>query len=74
VVPELLWRDDVSAAALPEHVATLIDEPAVVWGCVDGDRLDEFFEDVTVTDLPGIGHFSPLEAPQAWADAIRRHL
>jgi pimeloyl-ACP methyl ester carboxylesterase len=35
-----------------------------------GDRLDEFFEDVTVTDLPGAGHFSPLEAPAAWAASI----
>jgi pimeloyl-ACP methyl ester carboxylesterase len=37
-----------------------------------GDRLHEFFEDVTVTDLPGAGHFSPLEAPEAWAAALRR--
>lgn len=35
-----------------------------------GDRLDEFFADVTVTDLPGAGHFSPLEAPAAWAASI----
>ena len=37
-----------------------------------GDRLDEFFADVTVTDLPGAGHFSPLEAPEAWAAEHRR--
>jgi pimeloyl-ACP methyl ester carboxylesterase len=37
-----------------------------------GDRLHEFFEDVTVTDLPGAGHFSPLEAPEAWAAALER--
>ncbi len=36
-----------------------------------GDRLDEFFSDARVTDLPGAGHFSPLEAPEAFADAIR---
>ena len=35
-----------------------------------GDRLGEFFEDVTLTDLPGAGHFSPLEAPAAWAASI----
>lgn len=35
-----------------------------------GDRLGEFFTDVTVTDLPGSGHFVPLEAPEAFADAI----
>jgi pimeloyl-ACP methyl ester carboxylesterase len=39
-----------------------------------GDRLDEFFADVTITDLPGVGHFSPLEAPEAWAEAVRAHL
>jgi pimeloyl-ACP methyl ester carboxylesterase len=37
-----------------------------------GDRLHEFFEDVAVTDLPGAGHFSPLEAPEAWAAALER--
>ncbi len=36
-----------------------------------GDRLDDFFSDARVTDLPGAGHFSPLEAPEAFADAIR---
>ena len=39
-----------------------------------GDRLDEFFSDVTVTDLPEAGHFSPLEAPDAYAAAIRELL
>ncbi len=36
-----------------------------------GDRLDAWFSDVTVTSLPGAGHFSPLEAPDAYATAIR---
>jgi pimeloyl-ACP methyl ester carboxylesterase len=36
-----------------------------------GDRLDEFFADATITDMPGTGHFSPLEAPEAFAAAIR---
>jgi pimeloyl-ACP methyl ester carboxylesterase len=35
------------------------------------DRLGEFFSDVTVTPMPDAGHFSPLEAPQAFAAAIR---
>jgi pimeloyl-ACP methyl ester carboxylesterase len=35
-----------------------------------GDRLDEFFADAAVQILPGVGHFSPLEAPDAWATAI----
>jgi pimeloyl-ACP methyl ester carboxylesterase len=36
-----------------------------------GDRLDEFFADVTVTPLPDAGHFVPLEAPEAFAAAVR---
>jgi pimeloyl-ACP methyl ester carboxylesterase len=35
-----------------------------------GDRLGEFFSDVTLQALPGVGHFSPLEAPQEFASAI----
>jgi pimeloyl-ACP methyl ester carboxylesterase len=35
-----------------------------------GDRLDAWFANVTVTPLPGAGHFSPLEAPEAFAAAI----
>ncbi|MCA0145331.1 alpha/beta fold hydrolase [Blastococcus sp. LR1] len=38
------------------------------------DRLDEFFADVTVTPVPGAGHFLPLEAPEAFAAAIRAAL
>ena len=36
-----------------------------------GDRLGEFFADVAVTPLPDSGHFVPLEAPDAFASAIR---
>jgi pimeloyl-ACP methyl ester carboxylesterase len=35
------------------------------------DRLDEFFSAVTLRPLPGVGHFSPLEAPDRFAEAIR---
>jgi pimeloyl-ACP methyl ester carboxylesterase len=35
-----------------------------------GDRLQEFFADVTVRELPGAGHFSPLEAAPSFAEAI----
>jgi pimeloyl-ACP methyl ester carboxylesterase len=34
------------------------------------DRIDEFFSAATVTPLPDSGHFSPLEAPAAFAEAI----
>jgi pimeloyl-ACP methyl ester carboxylesterase len=35
------------------------------------DRLGEFFGDVEVRHLAGVGHFTPVEAPGAVADAIR---
>jgi pimeloyl-ACP methyl ester carboxylesterase len=35
-----------------------------------GDRLGEFFSRVTVRVLPAVGHFVPVEAPRALADAI----
>ena len=35
-----------------------------------GDRLDEFFSAAQVRPLPDSGHFSPLEAPAAFAEAI----
>jgi pimeloyl-ACP methyl ester carboxylesterase len=38
------------------------------------DRLDEFFTDVTVTPLPDAGHFVPIEAPDAFAAAVRTAL
>ena len=39
-----------------------------------GNRLDEFFADVTVTPLPDSGHFVPLEAAEAFASAVRAAL
>jgi pimeloyl-ACP methyl ester carboxylesterase len=36
-----------------------------------GDRLEEFFSDVSREDLAGAGHFSPLEAPERFAAAIQ---
>jgi len=38
------------------------------------DRLGEFFGDVSVAPLPGSGHFVPLEAPDAFAAAVRSAL
>jgi pimeloyl-ACP methyl ester carboxylesterase len=35
------------------------------------DRLGDFFDDARLQLLPGSGHFSPLEAPAAFAAAIR---
>jgi pimeloyl-ACP methyl ester carboxylesterase len=35
-----------------------------------GDRLEEFFAQVTTRDVPDAGHFVPLERPDAFAAAI----
>jgi len=35
-----------------------------------GDGVAEFFSDATVQTLAGTGRFSPLEAPQRFAEAI----
>ncbi|GAA1209303.1 alpha/beta fold hydrolase [Pseudonocardia alaniniphila] len=34
------------------------------------DRLDDYFADVQVRSLDGVGHFTPLEAPGEFADAV----
>ena len=38
------------------------------------DKLPEYFSDVDVRLLDGVGHFVPLEAPQAFADTILEQL
>jgi pimeloyl-ACP methyl ester carboxylesterase len=38
------------------------------------DRLDEFFSAAQLEPLDGVGHFTPVEAPDAFAAAIRRRL
>jgi len=38
------------------------------------DRLDDYFSDVELELLDGVGHFTPLEAPDAFAAAIARRL
>jgi pimeloyl-ACP methyl ester carboxylesterase len=47
----------------PEH------DPLFPWDW--SDRLGAFFSDVEVTRIPGAGHFVPLEAPHAFARALR---
>ncbi|HUA47396.1 MAG TPA: alpha/beta hydrolase [Solirubrobacteraceae bacterium] len=39
-----------------------------------GDRLGEFFAEVTITTLPGVGHFVPREAASELAGAVRAAL
>jgi pimeloyl-ACP methyl ester carboxylesterase len=38
------------------------------------DRIDEFFANAELRELPGVGHFTPLEAPAEIAAAIRERL
>jgi pimeloyl-ACP methyl ester carboxylesterase len=38
------------------------------------DRLDEFFVNYRLQRLPGVGHFTPLEATETFAAAIREWL
>ncbi len=38
------------------------------------DRLNEFFVDVTLEPLNGVGHYTPLEAPDEFAAAIKKRL
>ena len=38
------------------------------------DRLDEWFTDVDLRAVDGVGHFVPIEAPEVFAAAIAEHL
>lgn len=68
-----------SLAEQPPAAADRLAVPAtVLWPEHDplfppawADRLDEFFAAATLQLMPGVGHFSPLEGPQAFATAIR---
>jgi pimeloyl-ACP methyl ester carboxylesterase len=62
----------------PEPADRLAMATTVLWPTHDplfpqewGDRLQEFFSDATVRSLDGVGHFTPLEAPEEFAAAIR---
>lgn len=65
--PDPAERTRVPTTVLwPEHDPLF----PVAWS----DRLEEFFGDVTVERLAEPGHFLPLEAPEAFAAAIRQRL
>ena len=38
------------------------------------DRLDDFFVDYKLERLPGVGHFTPLEATDKFAAAIKARI
>jgi pimeloyl-ACP methyl ester carboxylesterase len=69
------------ATALAERPHRITPATTVLWPEHDplfppawADRLDEFFDDYELHHLAGVGHFVPLEAPQAVADATVRAL
>lgn len=35
------------------------------------DTVDQFFSDVTIHAVNGVGHFVPVEAPRPFSDALR---
>lgn len=70
-----------SAERPPRRGERLATPTTVLWPDQDplfpvawSDRLDDHFEDARVRVLRGVGHFVPLEAPDALAAAIRERL
>jgi pimeloyl-ACP methyl ester carboxylesterase len=47
-------------------------DPIFPWSW--SDRLNEFFVDVTLLPLAGVGHYTPLEAPDEFAPAVKKRL
>ena len=79
VGPGILTRGLAEQAPAPDE--RLAVRTHVLWPAHDplfpaawADRLDEFFSDVSLTPLPDSGHFVPLEAPDAFAAAVRTAL
>jgi len=77
--PGILARGLAEQAPAPEE--RLAVRTHVLWPAHDplfpsawADRLGEFFADVSLTTLPDSGHFVPIEAPDAFAAAIRAAL
>ena len=70
VASSLAETDSPEPIATPTTVLWQSDDPLFprAWA----DRLDRFFSRVELRPLDGVGHFTPLEAPQAFADAIGR--
>ncbi|MFK3797167.1 alpha/beta fold hydrolase [Pseudomonas sp. NPDC088444] len=65
----------------PETAERLTTPTTILWQETDpifpfqwSDRLDAFFTNFILEPLPGIGHFTPLEATEKFAAAIHRRL
>jgi pimeloyl-ACP methyl ester carboxylesterase len=72
----------LAEATTSDPAAQQIAQPAyILWGADErvfplawADRLADYFPRLTFRPLPGVGHFLPLEAPDAVADAVRAML
>jgi pimeloyl-ACP methyl ester carboxylesterase len=62
------------ADRLPTPVTVLWPEREPLYPPAWSDRLGEFFADFELHHLAGVGHFAPLEAPEAIAEATVRAL
>jgi pimeloyl-ACP methyl ester carboxylesterase len=69
------------AETAPEPSGRLSTPTTVLWQECDpifptqwSDRLDDFFADVSLEILNGVGHFTPLEAPDRFASAIKQRI
>ena len=67
------------AETTPKPADRLATPTAVLWPEHDplfppqwSDRLEEFFADVSLSRVPGAGHFIPIEAPEVVAEAVAR--
>jgi pimeloyl-ACP methyl ester carboxylesterase len=67
------------AETTPKPADRLATPTAVLWPEHDplfppqwSDRLEEFFADVSLSRVPGAGHFLPIEAPEVVAEAVAR--
>jgi pimeloyl-ACP methyl ester carboxylesterase len=78
--PRALWGRVLDGIELSDAIAALDVPTAVLVGTVDrltppaqSSRIGELLPRcVGVTQLPGVGHMTPLEAPEVVADLIRR--
>jgi pimeloyl-ACP methyl ester carboxylesterase len=71
VATSLTERAPASADRIAVPTTVLWPEHDPLFPPAWGDRLEEFFVAVAREDLAGAGHFSPLEAPERFAAAIR---
>lgn len=70
VASSLGERAPAPADRLPTPTTVLWPEHDPLFPRAWSDRLEEFFADVRLRHLDGVGHFGPLEAPAAFADAV----